>query len=405
MTDAESGAGIGGATVLVQDNWAAFSEAGRSETAADGSYEITGITLERGPSGRTHLIVRVLADGYISDSHGWESPPPRFSVDFELEPASASACTVVGSVRDQAGREVAGAAVTASTTYPWQQRRTTTGSDGRYEIPDIFGHYFLDVTAEGYDEPPTQEFSCEDADQDLIVERDFTLEAGSPIADPDFIRWFWNQLVFNAFDCQPGRCGAPLDQRSSYVLSTSSPDFHIRTHDDDDERIVSEEKVQQIRAEIPSLVAKITGQPFGGRISDGSQRSGSRITIEFLPEEDLGTDLCGKAGIGSAQSLVQINSQALSRDEFNSVGQGCPLLPVLRHEVAHAMGFFHVTYGGDLMSWLPEYVSDFSAREVYHMQRAYDRGSGRIYEEVSPARPRVTGGRPPITIECHAPRR
>ena len=103
---------------------------------------------------------------------------------------------------------------------------------------------------------------------------------------------------------------------------------------------------------------------------------------------------------------MQINSQALSRDEFDSSGQGCPLLPVLRHEMAHALGFFHVAYGGDLMSWLPEYVSDFSAREVHHMQLAYRLGPLGSYPAV-PFRPGAfppgPGARPLITIQCRAP--
>ena len=409
VQDAESGAGIQGATVIVEDNWARFAEVGRSVTAADGTYEITGITLAAGPGGGTKVVIRAFAHGYVDDVHGWSSPRGRFSHDFNLEPAPT--CTVVGSVRDQAGRGVAGASVQASTAYPWMQRRTMTGSDGRYAIPELTGSYFLDVIAEGYNNPPTQSVSCRDADQNSLVERDFTLEAGSPNADPDFIGWFWNMIVFNTQDCPPGRCGAPLEQRSSYVLSTSSPDFHIRTHNDGGERVVSEERVQQIRAEIPRIVTTITGQPFGGRISDGSERSNGQITIEFLPPEELGTALCGEATIGSAQGSVKINSQALSRDEFNSDGQGCPLLPVLRHEMAHAMGFFHVVYGGDLMSWLPEYVSDFSPREVHHMQLAYRLGPlqsspyGPLLSRSGafPPGPAATGARPLVTIQCRAP--
>ena len=406
VLDAESGAGIQGATVIVEDHWSRFSEVGRAVTAADGTYEITGITLAAGPGGATSLTIRAFADSYVSGVHGWGSPGGRFSHDFSLEPAPT--CTVVGSVRDQAGRGVAGASVQASTTRPWMQRRTMTGSDGRYAIPELTGSYFLDVIAEGYDDPPTRSVSCRDADQDSLVESDFTLEAGSPNADLDFIGWFWNMIVFNTQDCPPGRCGAPLEQRSSYVLSTSSPDFHIRTHNDGGDRVVSEERVQQIRAEIPRIVATITGQPFGGRISDGSERSNGQITIEFIPPEELGTTLCGEATIGSAQGSVKINSQALSRDEFDSFGQGCPLFPVLRHEMAHALGFFHVVYGGDLMSWLPEYVSDFSPREVHHMQLAYRLGPLQI----SPYGPLLShpgafppgpGGRPLVTIQCRAP--
>ena len=411
VQDAESGAGIQGATVIVEDKWARFSEVGRAVTAADGTYEIyeiTGITLAAGPDGAMGITVRVFAHGYVSGVYG-SFPRGRFSVDFNLE--SAPTCTVLGSVRDQAGRGVAGASVQASTTRPWMQRRTMTGSDGRYAIPELTGSYFLDVIAEGYDNPPTRSVSCRDADQNSLVEIDFTLEAGSPNADPDFIGWFWNMIVFNTQDCPPGRCGAPLEQRSSYVLSTSSPDFHIRTHNDGGERVVSEERVQQIRAEIPRIVTTITGQPFGGRISDGSERSNGQITIEFLPPEELGTALCGEATIGSAQGSVKINSQALSRDEFNSDGQGCPLLPVLRHEMAHAMGFFHVVYGGDLMSWLPEYVSDFSPREVHHMQLAYRLGPlqsspyGPLLSRSGafPPGPAAAGARPLVTIQCRAP--
>ena len=135
------------------------------------------MTLAAGPDGAMGVTVRAFAHGYVDDVHGWGSPRGRLSVDFNLEPAPT--CTVLGSVRNQAGRGVAGASVQASTTRPWMQRRTMTGSDGRYAIPELTGSYFLDVIAEGYDDPPTRSVSCRDADQDSLVERDFTLEAGS----------------------------------------------------------------------------------------------------------------------------------------------------------------------------------------------------------------------------------
>ncbi len=381
VQDAESGAGIDGAIVIVRDTWTGFSEVGRSVTAADGRYEITGITVGPAPDGGAAIQLKAFADGYLSDGHDhiWPAtltPTGELNFSPNLKPDPDPPCTVVGSVRDQAGRGVAGASVQASNGSPnsWMQRRTMTGSDGRYAIPELTGSYYLDVIAEGYNEPPTQEVLCRDAGQDSLVEIDFTLEPGSPTADPDFIRWFWNQIVFNTRDCPPSRCGAPLEQRSSYLLSTSSPDFHIRTHNDGGERVVSEERVQQIRAEIPRIVTTITGQPFGGRISDGAGRATGQITIEFIPQEELRAGMCGRATIGSAQGLVEINSQALSQDEARSDSDGCPLLPVLRHEMGHAMGFFHVVYGGDLMSWHPRFVTDFSAREVHHMQLAYRLG-------------------------------
>ena len=72
------------------------------------------------------------------------------------------------------------------------------------------------------------------------------------------------------------------------------------------------------------------------------------------------------------------------------------------------MGFHHVVYGGDLMSWLPEYVSDFSAREVYHMQLAYrlwplqSRPYGPLMSRPG-AFPPGPGARPLVTIQCRAP--
>ena len=71
------------------------------------------------------------------------------------------------------------------------------------------------------------------------------------------------------------------------------------------------------------------------------------------------------------------------------------------------MGFFHVVYCGDLMSWLPEYVSDFSVREVHHMQLAYRteplRSPYVSRPGSSPPGPEATGERPLVTIQCRAP--
>ena len=114
VQDAESGAGIEGATVIVEDQWARFAEVGRSVTAADGKYLITGITLAAGPEGGASLTIRAFAHGYVSGVEGWGTrarSPGGHNLDFNLEPAPT--CTVVGSVRDQAGRGVAGASVQA----------------------------------------------------------------------------------------------------------------------------------------------------------------------------------------------------------------------------------------------------------------------------------------------------
>lgn len=109
--------------------------------------------------------------------------PHRYSVDFRLEPKAT--CTIAGNVRAEAGRDVAGAAVVASAGWAWLGRRTTTGSDGSYAIPDLTGFYYLDVAAEGYDDAPTREVSCEEAGSDGVVTRDFVLETGTRNTDPN----------------------------------------------------------------------------------------------------------------------------------------------------------------------------------------------------------------------------
>ena len=75
VQDAESGAGIQGATVIVEDNWARFTEVGRSVTAADGTYEITGI--RGGPRNSDRLLRWIPTSEWRDRNHAETEKIPR----------------------------------------------------------------------------------------------------------------------------------------------------------------------------------------------------------------------------------------------------------------------------------------------------------------------------------------
>ena len=211
--------------------------------------------------------------------------------------------------------------------------------------------------------------------------------------DRRFNRPFWDAIAFDAYECPgAGSCpdyysdGSPsraLEDRFLVVLPTTSPNFHIRTHNDQGEQRVPSASARGMREVIADAVEALTGEPYSGDITMGPEdvdRNGW-ITIEFVREEDdpdfwgsANPDrvVCGRARVGAVVGRIWLNGSQISDTR-------CVLDPLLRHEVGHALGFFHVPGSRDLMAVGRVDTDHFTSREEYHAQLAYELGRYRPY--------------------------
>ena len=211
--------------------------------------------------------------------------------------------------------------------------------------------------------------------------------------DHRFSRPFWDAIAFDAYEC-PGEGSCPdyyadgsasraLEDRVLFVLPTTGPNFHIRTHNDHGERRMPSSSARRIRQLIPDAVEVLTGEPYTGIVTTGpedAERDGW-VTIEFLTEQDdpdyWESDdpeavVCGRARVGAVRGLIVLNSSQISETM-------CQLDPLTRHEVGHALGFFHVRGNRDVMTASQNDTHHFTSRERYHAQLAYELGRFRPY--------------------------
>ena len=203
--------------------------------------------------------------------------------------------------------------------------------------------------------------------------------------DDPFDPALWRELVFDAFDCPSAasseRCQSrwgerTVEERITAVLP-ATPDFHILT------RAVTRSgtwrftrrQIDTIEEAIHDAVEQLTGAPFNGRITTGTRLKDEYGWVDVVPLGAAfwdGRPVCGAARLGATEGQVHINTDRLG---------DCDLLPVMMHEVGHALGFFHVLNLGDyLMSpLLTEIPAVFSETEQFHARLAFGLGRGAPY--------------------------
>lgn len=193
--------------------------------------------------------------------------------------------------------------------------------------------------------------------------------------DPELL--MWRQLVFNAYECPTsGSCpafypnGAAVESRFTWVLANPSPNFYFRTHDEVGNPTFSQGELATMRRLVPGIVVALTGRAFTGRLEEGSE---PRVRETWISVEQVVLDpgICGQAGVGWAAGLIHMNAAA----------PDCPFETTFRHEVGHAMGFFHVSDGLGLMYPTVGIAHDFSARESDAARAAYELGRGHPYTD------------------------
>ena len=154
-----------------------------------------------------------------------------------------------------------------------------------------------------------------------------------------------------------------------WVLATTSPNYYIRTHDDEGASTFSRVEITRMRRALPRITEALTGAPYRGQIVTGEADRDRDGWITIVEDPDLDDDVCGRAGIGWSAGRIWMNAPQPS---------GCSFEETFIHEVGHALGFWHVANPSNVM-----YVSNesdwFTDRETFHARAAYQLGRWHPY--------------------------
>ena len=192
--------------------------------------------------------------------------------------------------------------------------------------------------------------------------------------DPRFGRTFWRQLVFNARDCPRAGCQDTddypgVEDRVIWVLATTSPNYYIRTHDDEGQSTFSRVEITRMRRALPRITEALTGAPYRGRIVTGEADRDQEGWITIVEDSDFDDNVCGRAGIGWSAGRIWMHAPRPS---------GCSFDETFIHEVGHALGFWHVSNPSNVMYSSSE-TDWFTERETFHARAAYQLGRWHPY--------------------------
>lgn len=186
---------------------------------------------------------------------------------------------------------------------------------------------------------------------------------------PEFDQQWWDELVFNAYDCPPGGvhirnnfpCG-PLEDREARILDFV-PDIQISLANLELLPTMAPEQFIEVVADAwTDSWEQLTDRPYTGEIEavPGAlvlRRGLIGVWIDPMEEN------CGSAWLGANPGQVNVGGGVGVR-----TGARCNFLEwLLRHEFVHALGFVHTGPGH---SWT-DGAGGFSPILRFHAQLAY----------------------------------
>ena len=189
-----------------------------------------------------------------------------------------------------------------------------------------------------------------------------------PPSDPRFNMTLYRQLVHNALD-------GPIQPVRRF---SQAPRIYLRTIDEDGKPMDARMLNDTAKA-LEESAGEMTGK-FGlaGLERGTDHRIGQRgwLTVRWLPQASNPRRICGQARVG-----VEGDTLDLFPYQVNCGCSGYGMAPrIVRHELGHALGFWHTDRGDDLMYggvWHFSFCNiGMSAREIYHASVAYDRPIG-----------------------------
>ena len=228
------------------------------------------------------------------------------------------------------------------------------------------------------------------------LSRDVYVTSSTPTVDliPESALTYYRNLVRDGFD-------HPESMQSKVLRRWStSPSVYIRTIDDMGKRVDGANLDVVVQA--LGIIEEVSGGQLAmaGYEMGTDTREGARgwITVKWGQPSD---DRCGIAQIGVSGGWIELNPGPRC-----TCSPGAGIVPrTVRHEFAHALGFFHTGERGDLLSGLPWSCTDrnatLSVKERTHLAIAFKRVPGNRDIDADP-RPTTAlaapGGSPSIVV-------
>ena len=166
---------------------------------------------------------------------------------------------------------------------------------------------------------------------------------------------------------------------------TAPPQIYLRTIDDTS-RAVDSQTLALTESVIRDSVPLFTGGRFGvatiERGTDTREGVAGWVTVRWFSTR--GYKFCGWADIAVSGGTIDFYPESGCRCEGGpAIGAG-----IIRHELGHAMGFFHTDSSDDVMFKGGVRCNDeVSARERYHAAIAYTRPVGNRDPDTDPNAP------------------
>ena len=192
---------------------------------------------------------------------------------------------------------------------------------------------------------------------------------------------FYRQLVRNAFD-------APADIQALRRW-TRTPSIYLKTVDEAGEAIhgpTLDLIESTAKAAIPEWTSGKLGVPVVERGTASREGQSGWITIKF--PADAATTSCGRAQVGFEGGWIELSYHVPVSGPINCRVTGVVIAPlVVRHELGHALGFWHTDSAKDVMwsgAWSNPGLTP-SARELVAAAIAYRRPVGNADPDTDPS--------------------
>jgi hypothetical protein len=165
---------------------------------------------------------------------------------------------------------------------------------------------------------------------------------------------------------------------------TTAPSIYMRTVDEAGNPLPALQ-LSSTETVIREAVSQWTSGQF--EVASFERGTGTKVgvagwlTVRWPSDPD--PEACGRSNIGLSGGAIDLNYKTGGSCSCGAL----PLRPrTVRHEIGHAMGFWHTTSGGDLMSGVGVAGCDtpLSAREKFHARIAYARPVGNVDPDTDP---------------------